>query len=67
MPRGPKVVVGLGGFEPPISWALGRYIAPKPRGQSTLLDRSLLDLASRQPLETARPGRFRFSSYYELG
>jgi hypothetical protein len=50
-------VVGLAGFEPAISWVLGYHTAPKPRGQSRLLNRSLLDLASRQPLEArARAG-----------
>jgi hypothetical protein len=31
-------VVGLAGFEPAISWVLGNDTAPKPRGQSRLLD-----------------------------
>jgi len=46
-----KILVGLAGFEPAISWVRGhRVMAPKPRGQSGLFI-SLLDLASRQPLE----------------
>src|SRR6266702_4587666 len=38
-------------------------MAPKPRGQSGLFMISLLDLASRQPLE-GRVQQYRFSSYY---